>query len=100
MRARSFLAILLAASIVAGVPVAGRAASMRGHGTAVHHDLAPDQAVWQRRIDSLIGDRRMSVTVGDDGAFWYRHLAWVERAPASNEKLLLSMALLATVGHD
>ena len=42
----------------------------------------------------------MSVTIGDDGAFWYRHLAWVERAPASNEKLLLSMALLATVGPD
>ena len=96
MRARSFLAILLAASIVAGIPVAGRAAGVAGSGRAVRHDLAPDQPEWQRRIDALIGDRRMSVTIGDDGAFWYRHLAWVERAPASNEKLLLSMALLAT----
>lgn len=42
----------------------------------------------------------MSVTIGNDGAFWYRHLAQVRRAPASNEKLLLSMALLAAVGPD
>ena len=62
---------------------------------------APDgQPGWQDRIDALIGDRRMSVTIGDDGAFWYRHLALVRRAPASNEKLLLSMALLAAVGPD
>lgn len=42
----------------------------------------------------------MSVSIGEDGAFWYRHLGWVQRAPASNEKLLLSMALLAAVGPD
>ena len=100
MRARSVLAILLVVSFVAGIPVAGRAAGLAASGRAVHHDLAPDQPEWQRRIDALIGARRMSVTIGDDGAFWYRHLAWVERAPASNEKLLLSMALLATVGPD
>ena len=35
----------------------------------------------------------MSVMVGRDGSTWYRHGAGVERAPASNEKLLLSMAL-------
>ncbi len=42
----------------------------------------------------------MSVSIGEDGAFWYRHLGWVKRAPASNEKLLLSMALLAAMGPD
>ncbi len=36
----------------------------------------------------------MSVTIGDDGASGTGHLGWVTRAPASNEKLLLSMALL------
>jgi D-alanyl-D-alanine carboxypeptidase/D-alanyl-D-alanine-endopeptidase (penicillin-binding protein 4) len=36
----------------------------------------------------------MSVAIGNDGAFWYRRLATVPRIPASNEKLLLSMALL------
>lgn len=55
---------------------------------------------WQQRIDALVGDRQMSVAIGDDGAFWYRHLGWVRRIPASNEKLLLSMALLSTVGPD
>ena len=42
----------------------------------------------------------MSVTIGDDGAMWYGHLGWVTRPPASNEKLLLSMALLQAVGPD
>ena len=42
----------------------------------------------------------MSVAIGDDGTFWYRHLGWVKRIPASNEKLCLSMALLSAVGPD
>jgi D-alanyl-D-alanine carboxypeptidase/D-alanyl-D-alanine-endopeptidase (penicillin-binding protein 4) len=52
---------------------------------------APD---WRARIDALIGGRSMSVAIGNDGTFWYRRLATVPRIPASNEKLLLSMALL------
>jgi D-alanyl-D-alanine carboxypeptidase/D-alanyl-D-alanine-endopeptidase (penicillin-binding protein 4) len=52
---------------------------------------------WRREIDRLVGDRAMSVTIGNDSTFWYRHLAWVKRIPASNEKLLLSMALLDAV---
>jgi serine-type D-Ala-D-Ala carboxypeptidase/endopeptidase (penicillin-binding protein 4) len=55
---------------------------------------------WERRIDALVTGRPMSVTIGDDGKFWYRHLARARRIPASNEKLLLSMALLAAVGAD
>ena len=53
---------------------------------------------WQQRIDALVGDRQVSVAIGDDGTFWYRHLGWMKRIPASNEKLLLSMALLSQVG--
>ncbi|MGE5227755.1 MAG: D-alanyl-D-alanine carboxypeptidase/D-alanyl-D-alanine-endopeptidase [Planctomycetaceae bacterium] len=49
---------------------------------------------WIQRIDTVVGDRPMSVAIGIDGDVWYRHLAWVRRPPASNEKLLLSMALL------
>jgi D-alanyl-D-alanine carboxypeptidase/D-alanyl-D-alanine-endopeptidase (penicillin-binding protein 4) len=103
MRARSHLTILLIASVVAGIPITGLAATGPRHASLVRHDaLSPssEQPGWQRRIDALVGDRPMSVTIGDDGAFWYRHLAWVRRAPASNEKLLLSMALLAAVGPD
>jgi len=55
---------------------------------------------WVQKIDALIGDRPMSVVVGNDGETWAKHLAWVRRAPASNEKLLLSMALFDALGTD
>jgi serine-type D-Ala-D-Ala carboxypeptidase/endopeptidase (penicillin-binding protein 4) len=103
MRVRSLLAVLLLSSIVAGIPLTSRAATGGHRASVVRHAAPParaDQAGWQRRVDALIAGRRMSVTIGDDGAFWYRHLSRVERAPASNEKLLLSMALLAAVGPD
>jgi D-alanyl-D-alanine carboxypeptidase/D-alanyl-D-alanine-endopeptidase (penicillin-binding protein 4) len=53
---------------------------------------------WISRIDRLVAGRRVSVTVGVDGRFAYRHLATARRIPASNEKLLLSMALLDRLG--
>jgi D-alanyl-D-alanine carboxypeptidase/D-alanyl-D-alanine-endopeptidase (penicillin-binding protein 4) len=55
---------------------------------------------WVRHIGRIVADHPMSVVVGDDGAVWYRHRAAVGRPPASNEKLLLSMALLNTFGPD
>jgi D-alanyl-D-alanine carboxypeptidase/D-alanyl-D-alanine-endopeptidase (penicillin-binding protein 4) len=55
---------------------------------------------WAQKIDALVGDRPMSVVVGNDGQTWAKHLAWVRRAPASNEKLLLSMALFDAVGTE
>lgn len=48
---------------------------------------------WVARIQEVVGDHPMSVAIGDDGAWWFRHQAFVRRPPASNEKLLLSMAL-------
>src|SRR5438093_5497799 len=48
---------------------------------------------WMDDIDSVIGRHPMSVAIGSDGDQWYGHLGWVGRPPASNEKLLLSMAL-------
>jgi serine-type D-Ala-D-Ala carboxypeptidase/endopeptidase (penicillin-binding protein 4) len=83
---RRLAAALLVASIVGATPMPASARA--------------EEPAWQRRIAALIGDRRMSVSIGEDGAFWYRHLGWVKRAPASNEKLLLSMALLASAGPD
>jgi D-alanyl-D-alanine carboxypeptidase len=58
------------------------------------------EPAWARKIDALVGARPMSVVVGNDGERWAEHLAWVRRPPASNEKLLLSMALFARVGTD
>jgi D-alanyl-D-alanine carboxypeptidase/D-alanyl-D-alanine-endopeptidase (penicillin-binding protein 4) len=87
MWVRRYAAALLVASIIGAVPIPASA-------------RVAEEPPWQRRIDGLIGERRMSVSIGEDGAFWYRHLGWVKRAPASNEKLLLSMALLAALGPD
>ena len=62
----------------------------------------PAQAVprWVRHVGRIVAGHPMSVAVGNDGTVWYRHLASVARPPASNEKLLLSMALLHTFGPD
>jgi D-alanyl-D-alanine carboxypeptidase len=49
---------------------------------------------WKKRIDRLVGGRSMSVVVRDQGRQLYNHNGGTRRAPASNEKLLLSMALL------
>lgn len=61
-------------------------------------DPSRDEPRWISRIDHLVAGHHVSVTVGFDGRFWYRHQATVPRRPASNEKLLLSMALLDRLG--
>jgi D-alanyl-D-alanine carboxypeptidase len=53
---------------------------------------------WVSRLHEIVAGHPMSVMVGDDGDAWYRHGAGIERAPASNEKLLLSMALFDQFG--
>ena len=53
-----------------------------------------------QRIDDVVGRDAVSVTIGYEGTVLYRHKDWVRRAPASNEKLLLSMALLDQVPPD
>jgi D-alanyl-D-alanine carboxypeptidase/D-alanyl-D-alanine-endopeptidase (penicillin-binding protein 4) len=55
---------------------------------------------WQRRIDRLVAGRAVSVAVGIEGTWLYRRKATVRRTPASNEKLLLSMAILDRLGPD
>jgi serine-type D-Ala-D-Ala carboxypeptidase/endopeptidase (penicillin-binding protein 4) len=61
-------------------------------GTATPVTAAPPQ--WKQDIAEAIGNRDVSVAIGLDGGWLYRHGAWRQRAPASNQKLLLSMALL------
>lgn len=56
---------------------------------------SPAAADWTDRIDGLVAGRAVSVSVGRDGTTLYRHRQTVRRTPASNEKLLLSMALMA-----
>lgn len=99
MRARRLVAVC---SISTALTLAGSSASAQSalHGTGSPDITRVDERWWQRRIDALVGGGQVSVTIGDDGVFWYRHLATVPRIPASNEKLLLSMAILATIKPD
>jgi D-alanyl-D-alanine carboxypeptidase len=79
------LLLLVQAPTAAAVPLATRSSTVAA-GTG-------SRPAWMDHIDAVIGDRPMSVVVGRDGEQWYGHLSWVGRPPASNEKLLLSMAL-------
>jgi D-alanyl-D-alanine carboxypeptidase/D-alanyl-D-alanine-endopeptidase (penicillin-binding protein 4) len=51
-------------------------------------------ARWIQDLDDVVKGHPVSVAVGVDGVWLYRHDARTARPPASNEKLLLSMALL------
>ncbi|MEO8476611.1 MAG: D-alanyl-D-alanine carboxypeptidase, partial [Actinomycetota bacterium] len=49
---------------------------------------------WIQRIDSVVDGEPISVEIAFGGQVLYRHKDWVARPPASNEKLLLSLAIL------
>jgi D-alanyl-D-alanine carboxypeptidase len=72
----------------------------RGAGPTEATRIEVRPAPWMRAVDGLIDRRPVSVSVVVDGARLYGHLAGVPRAPASNEKLLLSMAALDRLGPD
>lgn len=75
-----FLSVILAA--IAGTPAVA----------------APPR--WVQRVESLVRGLPVSVSITLEGDRLYRYKDWVDRPPASNEKLLLSMALLKRVGAD
>lgn len=49
---------------------------------------------WKKRIDRLVTAKSFGIAVRIDGRVLYERAARVRRVPASNQKLLLSMALL------
>lgn len=53
---------------------------------------------WKRQIDHIAAGKRIGISLRDQGTFLYRHNDRTKRAPASNEKLLLSMALFKRFG--
>ena len=55
---------------------------------------------WIRQMDALVKGKPVSVSVGVDGAWLFRKGGEDLRVPASNEKLLLSMALLDRVDPE
>jgi serine-type D-Ala-D-Ala carboxypeptidase/endopeptidase (penicillin-binding protein 4) len=63
-------------------------------------DLPVRRATWMAHISRLASRHSMSISVSDQGISVYRRDDVVARRPASNEKLLLSMALLQRLGSD
>lgn len=55
---------------------------------------------WKKQIDRIVAGKQIGVSLRDNGSFLYRHRDRIKRAPASNEKLLMSMALFKELGED
>lgn len=97
-RARSLILVVvsLAAFLTAAqLPAAARARSDRE--PARRPAVSP---AWAHRIDRLIGRRSFGVAVREGDSYLYRHEDARQRTPASNEKLLLSMAILDVLGPE
>jgi D-alanyl-D-alanine carboxypeptidase/D-alanyl-D-alanine-endopeptidase (penicillin-binding protein 4) len=62
--------------------------------------VAHARAAWKSRIDRMVSGYRIGVAVREAGRVLYRHSATAKRIPASNQKLLMSMALLDRLGPD
>jgi D-alanyl-D-alanine carboxypeptidase len=69
-------------------------------GDSATRTLQVVEAAWMVRIDRLTAGHSMSVLVASGGSTVYERDSTVPHAPASNEKLLLSMALLDRFGPD
>lgn len=108
-RASTLLAFVLAASLLVGgtssTTVSAQPLFAVGNSTPrLGSPLAAfgldRRTRWIDRVRGLVANRPISVAIGNDGEPWYRHRAGVARPPASNEKLLLSMALLQRFALD
>ncbi|MDP9067023.1 MAG: D-alanyl-D-alanine carboxypeptidase [Actinomycetota bacterium] len=71
---------LLATSILLAAPTAASA-----------------RELWKQRLDELTAGKAIGVAVREEGRFLYRRTSAQRRIPASNQKLLLSMALFDTL---
>jgi D-alanyl-D-alanine carboxypeptidase/D-alanyl-D-alanine-endopeptidase (penicillin-binding protein 4) len=60
----------------------------------------PVETAWTRAIEGAVGGRDVSVAVGADDRIRFVHAGAIRRIPASNQKLLTSMAALDSFGPD
>jgi D-alanyl-D-alanine carboxypeptidase len=80
-RSRPLLAALAAAALLLclGTPASARPA-------------------WKLRLDRILSGYEVGVAVAGNGRILYAHRPRVMRAPASNQKLVLTMALFDLLG--
>jgi len=55
------------------------------------------RASWKLQIDKLASGKAIGIAVREEGRFLYRHQTKKRRIPASNQKLLMSMALFDAI---
>jgi D-alanyl-D-alanine carboxypeptidase len=55
---------------------------------------------WKQDINEAVAGHNVSVAIGFDGGWLYRHDTWDRMTPASNQKLVFSMALLQKASID
>ena len=55
------------------------------------------RAGWKVQIDKLAEGKAIGIAVREEGRFLYRHATKKRRVPASNQKLLMSMALFDAI---
>ena len=87
-------------AFLAVVPVPSAVAAPRAVPREASATMAPGPPAWARKIDKLIGRRPFGVAVREGNRFLYRSHDAMQRTPASNEKLLMSMALLDALGPE
>jgi serine-type D-Ala-D-Ala carboxypeptidase/endopeptidase (penicillin-binding protein 4) len=85
-RRSSLVALLVRGVLVLGLVTIG----VGGAPTSVSAAPPP----WVQDIDATIAGHDVSVAIGLSGDWLLRRAPWVRRAPASNQKLVFSMALL------
>jgi serine-type D-Ala-D-Ala carboxypeptidase/endopeptidase (penicillin-binding protein 4) len=61
---------------------------------------AAERPGWAAAIDKLVRGHAIGVSVREEGRVLYRHRDGRRRVPASNQKLLLSMAILDRLGPE
>jgi D-alanyl-D-alanine carboxypeptidase len=74
--------------------------SLNATATGITLAFRIEPAGWMRAIDEAIGGHSVSVSVAERGTTIFEHAPTARRTPASNEKLLLSMALLDRFAPD
>lgn len=79
----------------------GRAVAAQRPATELRRTSLPARAGadgWKRRIDGIVKGKHIGVSVRISGRPSYNHSAKRQRVPASNQKLLLSLALFQEMG--
>jgi D-alanyl-D-alanine carboxypeptidase len=73
-----------------------------GHATArvTAGGQGPERAAWKVHLDEITAGKAIGIAVREEGRFLYRRDAKQRRIPASNQKLLMTMALFDALDSD